>query len=205
MADTLLDTTVGKQDRILEAAVRVFAENGYHGSSMAAVAQEAGVAAGTIYLYFGRKQDLLITLFRRDLGDYIERCRPALEEAPGGVPRLRLLVEHHLAFFEEDRARASVFQLHAREPDPILSEGIRPVVAEYFDIIGDVLSQGVRAGAFAADLDVRLARHVFFGALDDVVTGWLKASHPYPLLGSLEPLAVMLARAFGAPVTGDPS
>jgi TetR/AcrR family fatty acid metabolism transcriptional regulator len=205
MVDTALHITERKEDRILEAAVRVFAERGYHGGSMATVAQEAGVAAGTIYLYFERKQDLLITLFRRDLGDYIERCRPALAEAPAGVPRLRLLVGHHLAFFEEDRARASVFQIHAREPDPILSEGIRPVVAEYFDIIGDVLSEGVRTGAFAADLDVRLARHVFFGALDDVVTGWLKASRPYSLLRSLEPLAAMLARAFGAPVTGDPS
>ena len=126
MADTLLRATPGKEDRILEAAVRVFAQNGYHGSSMARVAREAGVAAGTIYLYFERKQDLLITLFRRDLGDYLERCRPALEEALTGVPRLRLLIQHHLAFFEEDRARASVFQIHAREPDPVLSEGIRP-------------------------------------------------------------------------------
>ena len=67
-----------RQQELTQAALAVFAERGYHGGSMATVAQEAGVAAGTIYLYFERKQDLLITLFRRDLGDYIERCRPAL-------------------------------------------------------------------------------------------------------------------------------
>jgi TetR/AcrR family fatty acid metabolism transcriptional regulator len=195
----------GKEELILDAAVRVFARSGYHGSSMASVAQEAGVAAGTIYLYFERKQDLLITLFQRDLGGYIESCRPALAEAEPGVPRLRSLVSKHLAFFAEDRERASVFQIHGREPDPVLSDGIRPTVAEYFDLIGEVMAAGVEAGAFDPGLDVRIARHVFFGAVDEVVTGWLRAKHPYPLMTVLDPLAAMLARAVGATAPGDSS
>jgi TetR/AcrR family fatty acid metabolism transcriptional regulator len=190
--------TNGKEARILRAAVRVFAQNGYHGSSMATVAREAQVATGTIYLYFERKQDLLITLFQRHLGGYIERCRPALEEAEPGVPRLRLLAEMHLAFFAEDRALASVFQIHAREPDPELSEGIRPTVADYFEVIAEVIAAGVTTGAFRLDLDVRLARHVFFGALDEVVTGWVRSKRIYPLMSVLDPLATMLARGFGA-------
>jgi TetR/AcrR family fatty acid metabolism transcriptional regulator len=195
----------GKEELILDAAVRVFARSGYHGSSMASVAQEAGVAAGTIYLYFERKQDLLITLFQRDLGGYIESCRPALAEAQPGVPRLRMLVSTHLAFFAEDRERASVFQIHGREPDPVLSEGIRPTVAAYFEVIAEVMAAGVEAGAFDPSLDVRVARHVFFGAVDEVVTGWLRAKHPYPLMTVLDPLAAMLARAVGATAPGDSS
>jgi TetR/AcrR family fatty acid metabolism transcriptional regulator len=205
--------TNGKEERILRAAVRVFSEHGYHGSSMAAVAREAQVATGTIYLYFERKQDLLVTLFQRHLGGYIERCRPALEETEAGVPRLRLLAEMHLGFFAEDRALASVFQIHAREPDPALSEGIRPTVAEYFEVIAEVIEAGVTAGAFRLDLDVRLARHVFFGALDECVTGWVRSKRVYPLMSVLDPLAAMLARAFGAlpssrepePAPGDPT
>jgi len=203
----------GKEARILRAAVQVFARNGYHGSSMAAVAREAQVATGTIYLYFERKQDLLITLFQRHLGGYIDRCRPALQAAEPGVPRLRLLAEMHLAFFAEDRALANVFQIHAREPDPVLGEGIRPTVTEYFDVITEVIEAGVSAGAFRLDLDVRLARHVFFGALDEVVTGWVRSKRAYPLMSVLDPMAAMLARAFGAatptrgkdPEMGDPS
>lgn len=194
-----------KEERILRAAVRVFAEKGYHGSTMAVVAQEADVATGTIYLYFARKQDLLITLFQRHLGDYLERSRPALALAGAGVPRLRLLTERHLAFFADDRALANVFQIHAREPDPILAQGIQPSVAAYFDLIAEVIGAGVATGAFRSDLDVRLARHVFFGAVDEVVTGWVRSTRAYPLMSVLDPLSAMLARGFGAALPGDPS
>ncbi len=195
----------GKEERILDAAVRVFARSGYHGSSMASVAQEAGVAAGTIYLYFERKQDLLITLFQRDLGGYIESCRPTLAMAEPGVPRLRMLVSTHLVFFAEDRERASVFQIHGREPDPVLADGIRPTVAAYFDLIAEVIEAGIEARAFDPELDVRVARHVFFGAVDEIVTGWLRSRHPYPLMTVLDPLVAMLARAVGATNPGDSS
>ena len=194
-----------KESRILAASFRVFARHGYHGSSMAMVAREAGVATGTIYLYFERKQDLLVTLFQRHLSEYLERCRPALAMERAGVPRLVLLAELHLAFFAEDRERATVFQIHLREPDPILAEGIRPTVAAYFDLIADVIGAGVKSGAFSPDLDVRIARQVFFGALDELVTGWVRSRRSYSLMSALNPVASMLARAFGATVTGDPS
>ncbi len=194
-----------KEDRILGAALRVFARQGYHGSTMAVVAREAGVATGTIYLYFERKQDLLVTLFQRHLTEYMERCRPALAAAEPGVPRLRLLAELHLAFFAKNRALATVFQIHLREPDPLLAEGIHPSVAAYFDLIGDVIAAGVEAGTFASDLDVRLARQLFFGALDEVVTGWLRSKRTFALMSTLDPVAGMLARGFGATPTGDPS
>jgi len=197
-----LDEAPGKEDQILQAAVRVFAEHGYHGSSMATVAREAGVATGTIYLYFARKQDVLVTLFQRHLGGYIERCRPLLLEVEPGEPRLRKLIEHHLAFFAEDRDLAAVFQVHAREPDPLLAEGIRPIVAAYFDVIVEVIEGGISSGDFRADLDVRLARHVFFGAVDEVVTDWVRRSR-HALMSSLDPLANMLARGFGATLSGE--
>ncbi len=197
--------TRDKEARILAAAVRVFALNGYHGSTMAAVAAEAGVATGTIYLYFERKQELLITLFQRHLSDYMERCRPLLAAVSPGVDRLRLLAELHLAFFAEDRELATVFQIHIRDPDPILAEGIRPSVAEYFDLIGTVIGDGVQADAFDRRLDVRLARQLFFGALDEVVTGWLRSKRGYALMSTLDPVVAMLARGFGALPPGDPS
>ena len=203
MPQATATAAIGKEVRILEAAVRVFAEHGYHDSSMAVVAREAGVATGTIYLYFERKQDVLVTLFQRHLGGYLERCRPALEQVPPGVPRLRLLAEMHLAFFAEDRALASVFQIHAREPDPILADGIRPSVGAYFDLIAEVIQAGVACGTFLPDLDVRLARQVFFGTLDEIVTDWIRPRRPHPLMSALDPVATMLARGFGATVPGD--
>lgn len=194
--------TQDKEARILGAAVRVFARHGYHGGTMATVAREADVATGTIYLYFRRKQDLLVTLFQRHLTEYLEEGRLALAAVAPGVPRLRLLAERHLAFFADDRELATVFQIHIREPDPILAEGIRPSVAAYFDLIGEVLEAGVDAGAFDPALDVRLARRVFFGSVDEIVTGWLRSTRTFDLMTTLEPVSTMLARAFGADPTG---
>lgn len=196
---------VSKDERILEAAVRVFAERGYHGSTMAEVARAADVATGTIYLYFERKQDLLIELFRRHLAAYIESAVPAIRAQGPGPGQLRAVAASHLGFFDEDRDRAAVFQVHAREPDPVLAEGIRPTVARYFEVIADVIRAGVDAGAFRSDLDVRLARQVFFGALDEVVTGWLRSSRSYSLMSVLDPVSEMLIRAFAASEAGDPS
>lgn len=192
----------GKEARILDAALRVFARHGYHGSTMAAVAREAQVATGTLYLYVQRKPDLLVALFQRHLTAYLEACRPVLDAAAPGVPRLEALAERHLAFFAGDRALATVFQIHIREPDPVVAEGIRPSVAAYFDLIADVLEAGVEAGAFDPELDVRLARRVFFGALDEIVTGWLHSTRDYDLMSTLEPVAGMLARGFGATPSG---
>lgn len=172
---------------------------------MAAVAREAGIATGTTYLYFDRKQDLLVALFQRHLTDYVARSAPALAAEAPGVPRLRRLAEQHLGFFAGDRDLATVFQIHIREPDPVLAAGIRPIVASYFDLIGGVIQAGIDAGVFAADLDVRLARQVFFGALDEIVTGWLRAKRPFPLMSALDPVAAILARGFGAATTGDSS
>ena len=186
-----------KERLILEAAVRVFAETGYHGSSIADIATAAGVATGTIYLYFKRKEDLLVSMFQRYLGGYLARSSPLLQAEPAGGARLRKLIELHLHFFETDRALASVFQIHLREPNETIRDGIRPTLLEYFDQIEGVIVSGAAAGEFADDLDPKLARRVLFGGLDEVVTSWLVSKRDYPLMSVLDPLYRMLAGALG--------
>jgi len=188
----------GKEERILQAAVAVFARKGYHGSAIADVAREAGVAAGTIYLYFARKEDLLIELFRRSIGGYLEEVRPRLEAAAPGLPRLWLAIRANLAFFEEDRARARVLLLHAREVHPLIREGIRPVMRAYFAVLEDVLATGMAAGAFAPDLDPALARRFVAGGLEEAVARHLVAHPATSLLELHDPLFRMVARAAGA-------
>ncbi len=190
--------TSDKEARILRAAIEVFAERGYHASRIAHVAERAGVATGTIYLYFAKKPDLLVRLFQRTLSGVLDRSAALLRRCEPGMPRLRKLIELHLAFFAGDRALSRVFQIHVRDPDPGIREGIQPTFVAYFGVIEDVVQDGIDAGAFAPDLDVRLSRRVVFGALDEVVTSWLRGKRERDLMDDLEPVARMLSRAVGA-------
>ncbi|NNE07280.1 MAG: TetR/AcrR family transcriptional regulator [Gemmatimonadetes bacterium] len=186
-----------KERQILDAAVTVFARSGYHKSSIAAIAGEAGVAAGTIYLYFRQKEDLIIALFQRHLGDYLDEYEPRIRSESDPAVRIRRLIEYHLAFFEHDPELAVVFQIHLREVSPMIRDGITPVLVRYFDLIDDILQDAHGRGFLDPELDLRLARKVLFGALDEIVTSWARAEHRYSLLAQVDPLYRILSRAIG--------
>jgi TetR/AcrR family fatty acid metabolism transcriptional regulator len=194
----MTDPRSERQLAILRAAARVFAERGYHASTIADIAREAGVATGTVYLYVKRKEELLIMLFTRFFGRHLEGTVPHVLEEPTGAGRLRRLIELHVGFFDKDPRLAKVFQLHLREVNPTIRAGIRPTTRAYFDLIEEVVRAGVASGDFDPELDVRLARTLLFGALDSMVTSWVLSDQSYSLSSRIGPIYTMLARALGA-------
>ncbi|MFQ5749799.1 MAG: TetR/AcrR family transcriptional regulator, partial [Planctomycetota bacterium] len=149
-----------KRTAILEIAKTEFAHRGYHGCSISDIARRAEVAAGTIYLYFEKKEDLLVGLFLKYLGDFLADTRPALAEVPAGEERLRRLIELQFGFFEKDPDLARVIQVYMRERNPYIRDGVRPTLLDYFGLLHDLLESGVACGAFDSSLDIRLARKV---------------------------------------------
>ena len=195
---TKTERQIAKEEAILKAAVSVFGEKGYHGSSVADIAAAAGIATGTIYLYFERKEDLLNALFRRTLGSYLAETRPECRALPPGLPQLCKLVQLHFEFFERDLTLARMFQVHLREINPVVREAIGPTVTEYLDLIDEVILGGKECGDFSPDLDHRLARQFLFGALDEGVTAWVVMKGRFRLADIVQDSCLMLARAFGA-------
>ncbi len=191
-----------KELQILRAAIAVFARHGYHKSTISRIAEEAGIATGTIYLYFKRKEDLIVALFEQILGDYIRDARPAVMESTEPAVRLEKLIELHFRFFEGDHAVAAAFQIHLREVNPEIRQGIVPVLRRYFDLIDQIISEGKAQRAIGEEIDTRLARKLIFGGLDAIVTSWVLSGHKYSLMSMHRDFHRMIIRALGVRLSG---
>lgn len=177
-----------KYQAIIDAAVRVIAKQGYHSAQVSRIAKEAKVADGTIYLYFENKDDILISLFNEKMGQFIETCRGRIEEATSIDQKLRVLVHAHLSQLSQDPEMAIVTQIELRQSNPEISQGIGVVLKQYFNLIDDVIKAGIQDGAFRADVDVRMARMMIFGTLDEATTSWVMKQCKYDLVSHVDPI-----------------
>ena len=185
-----------KRDRIMNAAITAFAQNGYHQATMAAVAREAGVAAGTIYLYFKSKEDLLISIFEEKVQGFIDEFHSQLVQEKSAEVKLRKLVQLHLFEMQNSPDLAAVFQLELRQSRHFMSSYPKADLKGYFDLIGEIIEEGQQQGLFRKDLYVSAIKRAFFGAMDETVTSWLLAGRNYDLTQMADPLADLFIRGF---------
>lgn len=188
----------GKERRILAAATRVFARQGFHAARVADIAQAAEVAHGTVYLYFRSKDELLVRLFAERLGALVAAARERLAAEPDAPARLCALVRLHLEALAADRDLAVVTQVELRQARAELRERIQAALRAYLELIDEVVREGQRAGAFDPDVDPRQARNVIFGALDQTVTAWVMTGFRFDLRAQVEPTCRLLLRGLAA-------
>ena len=181
-----------KYDQIIEAAVKVIAENGYHHAQVSKIAKEAGVADGTIYLYFKNKEDILISLFEEKMGRFVDKIQEQIEGSLTAKEKLFILIEMHFKQLAENRPLAIVTQLELRQSNPELRSKINEVLKKYLDLMDTVLTEGKESGYFSEDLDFRLARQMIFGTLDEVVTNWVMKDCKYDLVSLAKPMHQLL-------------
>ncbi|HYN84848.1 MAG TPA: TetR/AcrR family transcriptional regulator [Pyrinomonadaceae bacterium] len=174
-----------KREAILRAATRVFAEHGYFNSKVADIARVAGVADGTVYLYFKSKEDILHTIFDRNAGEAIREGRHALAGISDPREKLRRIAAQHLERLGADRDLAVVFQVELRGSTKFMEEFSAAGLSEYIRLISEVVEEGQAAGVFRRELKPKLVAKVLFGALDEMATNWILSKRRY----KLEPLA----------------
>jgi TetR/AcrR family fatty acid metabolism transcriptional regulator len=176
-----LAARASKRDAILDAATRVFAERGFFGAQVADVARRAGVAAGTVYLYFKNKDDLLISVFNRTMREAIEEGRDLLTTVSDPVARLQRFAELHLGRLGRDRALAVVFQVELRQSTKFMAEFSTTRLREYLGLIRDTIALGQARGDFRTDVSPTLCAKLLFGALDEMATNWILSRRRYSL------------------------
>ena len=184
--------TGGKYQAIIEAAVRVIAQQGYHNAQVSKIAKEAGVADGTIYVYFENKDDVLISVFKEKMGQFIEAIHRKMKPLPSVREKLHCLISMHFGNMAKNKNYAVVTQIELRRANPVVQEGIRQTLKKYFDLIDDLVEEGKQEGLFPKDLDRRLARKMIFGTLDQVVTAWIMKGAKYDLTRSVDPVYELL-------------
>lgn len=171
-----------KYNQIIEAAVEVIAENGYHASQVSKIAKKAGVADGTIYLYFRNKEDILVSVFEEKMGQFIERIAHGISEKNNADEKLFTLIEMHFRQLAEDHHLAIVTQLELRQSNTDLRLKINQILKPYLAVIDDIIIEGTRDKIFRDNLNIQLIRQMIFGTLDEIVTNWVMKEEKYDLV-----------------------
>ena len=141
--------TADKRRRILDAAVSVFARKGYFAARVSDVAKKAGVADGTIYLYFRNKEDILVRLFDEVMSEHVVQAREAVRALPSAPERLRAIAERHLAVLGENRDLAAVFQVELRQSTRFMERFTASWLRDYFELLDEVMEKGSGTAACA--------------------------------------------------------
>ncbi|MCK5204767.1 MAG: TetR/AcrR family transcriptional regulator [Desulfobacterales bacterium] len=188
-----------KYHQILEAAVKVFARQGFHQSTVAQIAKEAGVADGTIYLYFKNKDDILVQFFSFRAKQVFESFREEVDRAQTSADKLRNLVRRHLAEFQRDRDGAVVYQVETHQNSRMAEAQIREMSQMYRDLIAEIIEQGQQEGTIRKDLYVGLVKRFIIGAVDEVINTWLHSDGEYDLVSMADPLVELFIKGIGSP------
>ncbi|MEW6266306.1 MAG: TetR/AcrR family transcriptional regulator [Thermodesulfobacteriota bacterium] len=188
-----------KYRNILEAAVKVFARKGFFHARVSEIAREAGVADGTIYLYFHNKDDILISLFEEGMKTVIEKVSLEINQVDDPLEKIRRFALAHLALIENNKDMAEVIQVELRQSTKFMKEYHNEKFYEYINLISEIVREGQARGVIRPDLNPGIIKRAFFGALDEMSRYWvLSSKRKYNIRETAEQIADFFIRGIAA-------
>jgi TetR/AcrR family fatty acid metabolism transcriptional regulator len=178
--------------------VKVFAEQGFFQSTISQIAREAGVADGTIYLYFKNKDDILLQFFGYKTKQVFQSFREELDKADTARDKLRNLIRRHLEEFQNDKNMAVVYQAEARSNSRLVEKQLQEMSKMYLDITAEIIEQGQEEGQIRKDLYVSLVKRFILGAVEEVINTWVLSGGKYDLVSMADPLVDLIFRGIGS-------
>jgi TetR/AcrR family transcriptional regulator, fatty acid metabolism regulator protein len=188
-----------RRREILGAAVEVFARKGFAEARIREIATAAGVAEGTIYLYFQGKDDLLLTAFRDAVTDFCTSIRSVLASEMPFLNRMERFIRFQFERIEGSPALAAVLLLESRQTSTFYGAPVREVLREYASAIDELLESGVADGSIRADASLPIARRILIGSLEEVELEWLIGDRTRSLVATAAPLAETIYRGLAVP------
>jgi len=185
--------------------VRVFAKQGFFNATISRIAREAGVADGTIYLYFRNKDDILIQFFNYKAKQVFQGFKREAEQASDAIEMLFRLIRRHLEEFQKDRNMAIVYQSEFHQIRRIAEPQIREMYQLYSDLIARIIEQGQQEGSIRQDLYLGLVKRMVIGTVDETISTWLHSGGRYDLAALAQPLLDLFLRGIASPRAWQPS
>jgi TetR/AcrR family fatty acid metabolism transcriptional regulator len=171
-----------KKPQIIDAAIKVFAKKGFYNSKVADVAKAAGIADGTIYLYFKNKDDLLISLFETKVDELLETFKNALSVFKSAKDKLNAFIRLYFQLMEEQQDLAEVLQVELRQSSKFIKDYHPQKFFDFLNIIGDIIKEGQQSGEFDSTLSVNTTKLAIFGSIDELARQWiLSFEHKFDL------------------------
>jgi TetR/AcrR family transcriptional regulator, fatty acid metabolism regulator protein len=166
-----------KRERILAAAERIFARHGFFAARVSEIAKEAGVADGTIYLYFKSKDDLLISLFERRMKQVNDQLRAAIADRTP-IEQLHAIIRAYLRMVSEEPAAVEVLTIELRQSNKFMKEYENPQFADFLRMLGGIIANGQANGELDDAIPSHIAARMIFGILDELALAWVLARQP---------------------------
>lgn len=142
----------------------------------------SSVADGTIYLYFKNKEDILISVFQEKMGLFVDNLQDIIKNGSTSSEKLGQMIENHFSVLSSDRHLATVTQLELRQSNKEIRLKINSILKEYLMLLDQILIEGMVSGEFNPTMDVRIARQMVFGTVDEMTTTWVMNDYRYDLM-----------------------
>jgi len=165
-----------KYQIIIAAATKVFAQKGFYQSKISEIAKEAGVADGTIYIYFENKDDILISLFEEQMQAVLDNMNSRIVTLTDPAKKLEEFAWTHLNLIQKNKDMAEIIQVELRQSGKFMKEYKNEKFSEYLNIIENIIMEGQESGLFKKSVVPNVAKRAFFGALDEVSRCWVLSS-----------------------------
>lgn len=187
-----------KYKQIIDAAVIAIAENGYHQAQVSKIAKQAGVADGTIYLYFKNKEDILISVFEEKMSLFVDNLRDIIKGDYSAKQKLEKMIENHFVVLANDRHLATVTQLELRQSNKEIRLKINTILKEYLSLLDQIIIEGMENGEFDPALDLRITRQMIFGTVDEISTTWVMTDYKYDLIAGADKVKYVILKGLQA-------
>jgi len=185
--------SAGKRERILKAAIKVFARNGFFHAKVEEIAKEAGVATGTTYLYFENKDDILISIFEEEMQPIIEAMKVELNSKQTAREKILCFVNLHFDMIQNKPDMAQLLEVELRQSSKFIHGYEGTKFKEYLNVVSAALEEGQAKGEFRKDIHPSIFKQILFGAVDQIATNWtLSKSKKYSLKQSAEQVAAII-------------